>query len=453
MEFIGYWWVSNYNELTGTLRKVEDDFILELLGSFDDDLGFDLKKYECIHGFTKCGKTISLLNCFCTGTECNMPGIPYTMYQPSHVIIGDKHYDTLEDINIKSWELNFDYLDAWIDKSKVTMKTDKEHRTMTLDTETLKCINHKLINFDLDIIFSNNTKMNSIFTEFSWKQSSKLKITFNNDISYKDALIYIYDLEDFLSFNIGQPVQCREISGTDIDGNRIMVIQPNTTKPLKTMQRADASKSLILYADIEDIFTEVYNKWISYREKLKPIISKMLLSEKEGKYYDIQLHFMNIIMSLETFSRRFMNNHKMDNTKHETMIKTIISSITNEEYKEWLSYKLNYSNEPTLNNRLKEVFDRTASLIKISNKKRNSLIYKTVNTRNYYTHFGEDKKIEEMFTTVESFYVYNYYKLCLKLLILDELGIKMENLINNPNKKWVKDFQWINEFKKQFDIK
>ncbi|MGU8816484.1 hypothetical protein ACV3SO_01575 [Clostridium perfringens] len=46
------------------------------------------------------------------------------------------------------------------------------------------------------------------------------------------------------------------------------------------MQRADASKSLILYADIEDIFTEVYNKWISYREKLKPIISKMLLSEK-----------------------------------------------------------------------------------------------------------------------------------------------------------------------------
>lgn len=451
MEYIGYWNIQTEEELAGTLKSSENGFRLELLGSFEDCLGSDIKQYKVIHGFTKCGKNISLFNCICSGVSCNMPGIPNVEYQCNEVFIGEKNYSDLEEIKIKSIQLSYDYLNEWIGMKSSTFTPDRQLSKIKFEARTLESINYKFDDYELDIKFTNSTNMNSLFTEFSWKQKSNIEITFNNYVLYQDALKSIYDFADFLSLNLGRPIQCKEINAVDINENKIHIIRRDMITPIKTMKISDVAKCLLSYRDIKDNFQIIYDNWIKKRVKLKPVISKMLMCEKEGKYFDVQLHFMNIITAVETFSRRCLNNCKIDEDEHKNRISTIMESIEKKEYKEWLEGKLRYSNEPTLKDRLLDIFNQTKFIIDGSGKLKR-LVFKIVNTRNYYTHFGEDKSPKDMLSMVESYHIYNYLKLCLKILILKELDINVEELISNSSKSWCDDFRAKEEMKKLLGI-
>ncbi|EHK2345798.1 hypothetical protein KCK39_001748 [Clostridium perfringens] len=452
MEYIGQWWIEKDEELTGILKFDNENFKLELLGSFGEDWDFNPKNCEYIYGFTKCGNKITLIDCMCVGMESSMPGIPSTSYSPRDIIIGDKYYKSSDDINLKHLELRLDYLDEWIGESSATIKMNREEKKIDMKSQTLESIKYHTDIFDLNYVFCNHSSMNSTFTKYTWSQTSSIEINFKNDTNYTEAVKQIYNLEDFLSFCIGKPVEVRDIKATDNEGNNLKIIEANTLKPTKYMNKSEISNVLLHFQDIKDNFSSIYSLWIQKKERLQPIIRKMLSSEKESKYYDIQLHYMNIITALETFSRRFMNNCQIDSEDYENKKTYIINSIKDEDRK-WLLDRLKYANEPTLNMRIKEIFKLFNDIIQISGKKRKSIINKTINTRNYYTHFGEDKRKEEMFTIQQSFYVYEFYKLILKLLILKELGIDPMLIMNNPNKKYVRELQAINELKKEFKIK
>lgn len=67
-------------------------------------------------------------------------------------------------------------------------------------------------------------------------------------------------------------------------------------------------------------------------------------------------------------------------------------SFAPEEYREWLREKLEYSNQATLRQRIKELWDNHRDVFEKYFGKRREFIAKVIDTRNYYVHQDESLK-------------------------------------------------------------
>ena len=62
------------------------------------------------------------------------------------------------------------------------------------------------------------------------------------------------------------------------------------------------------------------------------------------------------MQGIETFHRRRRQNENESKVTHKNKVAEIIASCPT-EYQNWLKGKLNFSNEPTLNDRLEQLFN------------------------------------------------------------------------------------------------
>lgn len=453
MKYIGYWWSDDIEKKKfGTLIKKENDFELELLDSDCIDFEFT-KPYTVIHGCTKEGKHINLFDCINTGINSNLSGMISRTYKGNRIVVTrDNYYNSMEEMKIKFVYFRCDYLAEWIGKSLATLNRSGENLSeIQLNIKPFDDEIYKFDDFVLKFYFGYNTKMNNTFTDFSWKQRNGIKLEFEKEKNLTEVFEIIYNICDFLSFCIGKTVKYREIECKDINGDEINIFDSYTEGNIKSIDRWDMSRSLVIYNDINQNFETIFSNWVVNKDKLQPIISKIISCEKDTKSFIVQINFVDIVTALETFSRRFMNNYKIEQDEYKEMIETMLNSINNEEFKNKISKRLKYSNEPSLYDRLKSILEKFPEIIGLSNTKTKSLICKSVNTRNYYTHFGEDNKPEKRLTGVKAMYTYEVYKIILKLLILEELGADTNKILNRQKNVPNSNLQYIEEFQKEFN--
>lgn len=455
MEYVGEWWIAGTdNKNFGTLSLKDDEYILEV---YDKNL-LSLGRYDegnlTIHGFTKDGKKINLFGFLNVGSSFNFNGeMIHKKYKGKRIFITEsKNYDSMEEIKIKTVRFRCDYLEEWVGKTLASQKRYTEiPGKMQIDIKPIDNESYKIDDFELEFCFGYNSNMNNTFTDFTWQQKNSILINFDTEKNLNEVMDLIYNLCDFLSFCIGNTVKYREIICEDINNGKINIVDSDTDGSIKNVDNLEIIRSLVLYNDIKDNFANVIKRWVLNKDKLQPIISKIISCEKDSKTFIVQINFVDIVTAMETFSRRFMNNSKMEESEYNDLIEKMLNSIDDEGFKEKMTRKLAYSNEPSLYDRLENIFDKFPDIINISNKKRNSLIYKSVNTRNYYTHFGEDNKSEKRLTGIKALYSYEVYKIILKLLILEELGLDTNKIVERQNNVHNSNFRYINMFQKEFN--
>ena len=204
----------------------------------------------------------------------------------------------------------------------------------------------------------------------------------------------------------------------------------------------------IPYKYIEGELGQCILQWYDIKDKLKPIIN-YFIDICDINYYE-PITFIKAIQALETFSRRILVNCKDDENVHNKRVEYIISSINNQEYREWLEKRLEFSNEPSLSNRIAYILKETKFILNINEKRRKSLIKKLVDTRNYYTHFDESKK-DKIMNGEEIIWSTNYIIILLKVLVMNELGIDRE-IIKRRISEGYRESQIINRFSEVFKI-
>ena len=128
------------------------------------------------------------------------------------------------------------------------------------------------------------------------------------------------------------------------------------------------------------------------------------------------------MQGIETFHRRRRHNEKEPKETHKIKIAAILEGCPT-EHQTWLKEKLNFSNEPTLQERLIELFAEIDEKLKDHLFPKVDEIFKnSKNSRNYYTHYNKSLEKKALKHT-PLFYLTERLKIFLLILLLKETGI------------------------------
>jgi hypothetical protein len=133
---------------------------------------------------------------------------------------------------------------------------------------------------------------------------------------------------------------------------------------------------------------------------------------------------LNFVQALEAYHRRAMPTTDLPEEEHERRKEEILRAVPT-HYREWLEGKLQYSNEPGLGKRLKDIIRRypeSAYPIAGSNSdERGKFVRKVVDTRNYRTHFDDSLEVRAA-RGEELYQISKKLKLLMEVSLMGEIG-------------------------------
>jgi hypothetical protein len=142
----------------------------------------------------------------------------------------------------------------------------------------------------------------------------------------------------------------------------------------------------------------------------------------------LEQRFLNLVQALEVYHRRVLYAPDLPKKEHEKRVEEILDAVP-KEHRGWLERKLQVVSEPSLNQRLHEIFKKHLSIVEsvIDRKKkaRAEFIEKVVATRNYRTHFDDSKK-DKAARGEELYQIVRKLNLVLEACLMEEIGFSPE---------------------------
>lgn len=161
-----------------------------------------------------------------------------------------------------------------------------------------------------------------------------------------------------------------------------------------------------------------------------------------GRFVYLNLKFLSMVQALESYHRRAVSNKELPEDDHKERVARIMNAAPS-EHKKWLKEKLNYSNEPRLRERLKDLSDTFHVTIKNLIPDRKYFINKVIDTRNYMTHYDEDLK-EKSAKEIELFIITEQLRSIVEMCLMKEIGFnskEIDNLICKRYKHRLKPYE------------
>ena len=160
-------------------------------------------------------------------------------------------------------------------------------------------------------------------------------------------------------------------------------------------------------------------RWEETRRDLDSMFG-LVFSERYGEGMLLDQRFSYLIQALETYHRRRRGGEAIPARDHAARMDAILDH-TPEEHRTWLKRKLQYSNEPSLRRRLREVVGMFPQLVEDLVPREGKFIQKVLDTRNYFTH--HDRRLKARRAVDEELYLVTEVlrSFCTGLL-LKELG-------------------------------
>ncbi|MBQ7232699.1 MAG: hypothetical protein IJX07_05695 [Bacillales bacterium] len=438
----GTWHFDNCECFHGTLNK-EDNGIYYLEISTDQpDIELIDKLLESsvsivtrnAYGTLKTGVKISLfninlLNMSTTATKTDLSTTQ--KYQCKWICIGDSYCKSIDETKIQKLKAQYYNFNAWFQQS-----FSKDHMKKNNETGDIEEIDKQEPIFELEI------NRNCSDYKIGFNQNGVLEFSFNSPTNLLDSLKELQKLTDFLILCYGEITTTESIRFIDENKKEFELIIPDKNKG--NISKLFSNDFFIQFSFIKDNFQSCYKKWLDTYELWKPTIAYFV--ESHERTFHIPISFLKIVQALEVFSRRTRKNIILDEEDFSDLKKRLENDIKNENDKK-LVLKL-LSNEPRLRQRLKDLFKEVDCFFEISSRKRDSLAFKISQTRNYYTHFDishEDKKC--IYNNEQIFYVSQYMKFVLKVLLLKEINVDDRVIAN----QLVNDQEYITA-KKKLDL-
>jgi hypothetical protein len=436
IDFKGIWFLpenenNEQEHITGNLTFSKDNGCdLALLGTLLDEFSDSNKNQdpEFILGLTSDGKRITLYKCFEYTRTISLPGIETSTYQPSYIFIG-KHFRNNEELEFYGIKARFKNLDLWLGKFGFK-KISYSNYNLVIDYQSPEPISFKInhilngkINFNLSAPLNRNILKATIEQKAELEIESQIKKPF---FEILNDLMYFQNFLTLGTFETAYPFSIKLFQEENEEENNEVVLVYKPSFVFSVDEKRHHREFLFTYLDLENNFEEIICKWFELKNKIEPVTSLLLDGfHNKGKFTENR--FLNIVQALETYHRRFRKNEVRSKEEHKKMVDEIINSVDSSK-KVWLQEKLNFSNEPTLHNRLLELLNSFSieTIDKIISDKE-KFIKDTKNSRNYYTHYDESLekkalKSNKLFTLTEKL------KIILITIILIETGFSEEQI-------------------------
>lgn len=450
----GKWKISSCNmELNGFLEidHKEKNYQLKLYSEEPVELPYFT---DLVVGKTYIGDSFALVDC---NLNQNISTSFIHNYEYRYEIIVHFKYilegcliEKMEDLLLTDVDFKLTNLDKWAYKNFIETEFDKE-KGYIITAKQLPGIkgNYEdfLIRLNYNVRLDNGSSRSNelkIITDCSFT------IHFNEPVALDRAIKIIYQVRDFLTLCSSNRTYVEKISATPSIPDKTLEIN----MPFKVygpgIGRVDESNIPKLHfmdvdlnlEKIEADFEKVFRNWFMKNERLKPVIDSY-----QSIYYQrtsYERHFLNAVQALEAYHRLTRKNEVLPKADHQLRKESILSSIP-KEHKEWLSRKLDHSNEPSLHERLVDLFQPIKDpeninyalsyyLFGFSDMTTEDLIKKIKQTRNYNTHFGEDLK-KKAVKGEDLAQITKLLVIMIEYYLMTELELSEETSINIANEK------------------
>jgi hypothetical protein len=425
LEFEGEWWFTQNPEqrFRGRLKFSPEAGVSLYLLVFQVNVPqIPAGEIDLILGSSADGKKITLYRCILKERTIHysVNGIPAEefLFFSSFLFVGT-HFSAVEQIEFKRMSVQFLHLGEWADVSGFNISPPR-YGISIIKYHLPKSIEFK-IGEDLRVSVSFNVTypLRTIpQTEASIKQNTW--IVFNPSTSKKldEFLKIMRTMQNFLTLAISESTYPTVIEG-ETESEKLRIGDAEICSPIKVafMQSSyifeppKALHSRDMLFGLREVTRKrrILRNWFEKTEILQPVCDLYFGTlYQKGMYLNNEL--LNLTQALESYHRRTMRKLELPARQHQRRIATILKNAP-AKHKDWLESRLKYSNEPTLRERLKDIWDRCPTAISAKLGDKNAFVGITVDTRNYWTHFDDSLKANAA-TGV------GLYKLVIKLRIL-----------------------------------
>ncbi len=461
-EYIGLWWLPEKpdRKMTGTLSfTVQNGLRLEIMGALEDIFARlesgKLSKYDVIYGITQKGKFVTVTNCRSYGQSLNVPGISTEAFFCDIAYITHGHFlVNPEAAKFPAILVDFTYLinwtglnvlrEEWIRQesefigSKLELRA-VEPRRFELDAATLSIG----INFGTDSTSKRHR---------TYKQSSYIKIESPVPLTLEDWLSqYIRPLQDLITLatDHSNAITALSVHANTKDLRRFEGDQKPLDEELRaeiffrppfqqdqTVQNIDEHEMLFHLRDVEANLATYLNSWLrTYKSPANGETSNLnKLRAAFSLYFNTRYHpgpylefnFLPLAQALEVYQT--VRGEKQTDLPDEDFKRQKHEALENvpEQLRSWLDMRL--TNNPPLLGRLLELYDLSKDVMAQIVPNGNSFCVKIKDTRNYYTHYSDDKRGKAA-QGEEFYYLFEAVSYMLIRLFLAEFGLPSDKCI------------------------
>lgn len=415
---------------------------LQLFGVFANSKNLGEDEVAIILGITSDGKKITLYKCSEYQRGFHSNGLENASYEALYMLVG--LLIPKENLIFNCINIQFQDFDFWLNIygfKKNEHKTDSKETTV--EYQQPKDISFLITpNIQCDFKFSTHGSSRKSTSKLTIEQVCEVALSYSDGPTNFEALFKLFQTFQILltlSYSEKPLVNCislsKEVSsdsgGTYVKHIDLYFVTEVTTETYK--EKNHSRKFLFTYNDVKAHFSSILQKWYEAEGSLAPTIYG--LSEAFSKKSTaIELSFLNIAHAIETLHRRRRNNQVLPQEAHRAKVKEILSSVSS-DHTTWLKSKLEFSNEPTLQERLVELIEELPQNIRkvLLKPSQEEFIKQFKWSRNYYTHYNKSLE-KKTLKGGELFYLKERSKILLVCFMLKEMGLsdkEIERVIFN----------------------
>lgn len=387
-------------------------------------------EFEVFQGQTASGQYVTLLHAIRTA-EPSLPITPLLpcTYHATFLLVGVA-FDSEAEMCFSFWQIHIPELKAWAGKtgflkSSPTILGDAEHQRIHVSYETPE--RQTLLDGECGTTLSLAYWPLSRVTPFS--RTIRQEVYFELQLAGNNALSEFMNLttglEQFLTLATGALVRAGSIQVTFNDAQADSGTTPQIVEilyqPIRNASPPAPRPDEFLFSlrDIEGMERECFRNWFTKAEWLAPVCAIYFgILYNPSKYLDF--NFLALIQALEAYHRRATDETDLPASEHEARMKAILGTAP-DPHRQWLSEKLQYSNELSLRRRLKRLSAKFSFLLDELVSDRKATINSINDNRNYLTHY--DKKLAlHTARGGRLLYLVEVLKLLLQACLLWELG-------------------------------
>lgn len=443
----GYFWFMNNpeNKYFGTLViKDGGEINLELINShidesiFSSSIADDLDVCDRIGGYTERYSTVLLIDCQFTNSRLTTNVVKYNIYVKIAFL---RHFNkiSLKENNSKllatKMFFSVEGLDDWLGSPGFELTSDTINQTSTLKYTKPNEIVSELDNgMTLSIYFTHSTSFPFV-REAKMTNKAYFRISSPHEEELFSFMTIAKKIVELFSFFLEATVSLEyvsvHLSGMQVDYDYNEKEPPNVemfyqSRPFSEQcPKISPFDKLISFKDIKDEFSSVINSWINIYDKFEPALN-LYFAAREGAFTYLDSKFLAMSQCLESFCRRSDNKRVMDDESFAEITVSLMNACP-EQHKEWLSNKLKYSNEISLNTRIKEMFEPFSKYLG-GNKEIKGLSRRITVTRNYLTHYDESLRDEAVTDNRELLSLYFKMEAVFQLYLLRMLKLSDDEI-------------------------
>ena len=428
VEHEGLWHLAQSPEksLAGKLTfNPSDGATLALIGSFTEE---GPAEPDIILGTTTGGKLVTLYRCLHRGTRQGSPGNVSASSFYAHVVFIGAHFPNPEEISFHSMSMRFTHLDLWAMHSNLRpFRIDTSNiasGVVTISSSTAKKIKlASLRDRDVFLDVEGGLSVSGVYElETVLRQRSFVKIEHSGEDGFHSYADLFHRLGNFITLAIGVPVRPEALYGTLNDRDRTKRVDVYYRQHAAPSSERRPSPNEILFRPSEGIdrITDLLQEWLNKAGLLEPAHNSYFSTRYRDDLF-AEHKFLSLVQGLEIFHSRTRDNYVLPCAEHRKRMSAILGSVDG-EHRDWLNSKLEFSNQPSLRQRLKQLLLDCSSAASDLVDDQKAFVHTIVSTRNYLTHYNP-KLAEHAAVGEQLYHISEKLMLLLEMCFLLDIGI------------------------------